>query len=171
MAKAKKTINALIMLALTIGVVSLNACKKEKKSPTPSNTITATISGTNSTFNTNAIALTGSLNSTNFTAVQGEGANGTNLSVTINGTLTAGKTYSAATGNEPTLLYSTSTDDFLNDDTSVANSVSVTITSVSATAVQGTFKGDVVNTVINTDGHAKITKSITNGAFNVSISK
>lgn len=162
-----RTIKILTVLILALGVITFSSCKKDKK-VTPSATITADVNGTATSFNTNALAVKGTEGDTQITAVQGDGPNGTHLAITINGTVTAGTTYSATGNNEPILLYSNTDDNFLNDDSSTTNAVSVTITSVSSTSIQGTFKGDVTNTVINPDNHAAISKSITNGKFSVS---
>jgi hypothetical protein len=62
------------------------------------------------------------------------------------------------------LVYATSAtsdDDYLNDDDDTSNLPSVTITSVTSTTVDGTFKGLVQNSTG--------TKSIANGKFHVNI--
>jgi hypothetical protein len=55
----------------------------------------------------------------------------------------------------------TSDDDYFNDDDNVSNLPSVTITSVTATTIDGTFTGLIENSTS--------TKSITNGKFHVNI--
>ncbi|MDB5136092.1 MAG: hypothetical protein JWP37_2695 [Mucilaginibacter sp.] len=165
-----KVIKTLIVLTLVFGVVTLNSCKK--KDPAPSATITATVDGIATTFNTHAIGAKGTIQGITITTIQGTAANGTSLAITLNGTITAGKTYSSSANSpddEPLLLLSTPDSDFLNDDSS-ANLVSVTITAVSSSSIQGTFKGNLVSTNINVgnSGAQNATKVIADGKFNVS---
>lgn len=155
----------LTVLILTFGVITLNSCKK--KDPAPSATITANIDGTATTFNVHAMAAKGTLSGMTITSIQGSSSGGTIFSITLNGAVTAGTTYAAGTNTdtEPLLSLTTTGDQFLNDDASTTNPVSVTITSVSSTAIAGTFKGDLVSTNI---GGTPTTKSVTNGKFSVS---
>ena len=155
----------LTLLVLTFSVITLNSCKK--KDPAPTATITANINGTATTFNVHAMAAKGTLSGMTITTIQGTSSSGTNISITLNGAVTAGTTYTAGTNTntEPLLALTSTSDQFLNDDTSTTNLVSVTITSVSSTAIAGTFKGDLVSTNI---GGTPTTKSVTNGKFSVS---
>lgn len=166
-----KAIKAIILLTLTFGVITLNSCKKDDKEATVSTSISASIDGTATTFN-NAVGLTGTVGGVKFTSVTGTASNKAVISITLNGTITAGKTYSAAAANasdKPLLLYAPDdNDDYFNDDSNTAKLVSVTVTSISATNIQGTFKGNVTNTISIGNGTGKI-KSITNGKFNVTI--
>lgn len=166
-----KRIRILAVLAISLVVTTLNSCKK-KEAVTPSATITANVDGTATVFNTNAKAMKATVEGVTVTTIQGQAANGAVISISLLGTVTAGKTYSAASNNpddEPLLALTTSTEQFLNDDNS-SNLVSVTINSVSSSSVQGTFKGDLVSTNISVGNTntTPATKAITNGAFNVS---
>ena len=166
-----KAIKTIILLTLTFGVITLNSCKKDDKEATVSTSISASIDGTATTFNS-AIGLTGTVGGEKFTSVTGTASNKAVISITLNGTITAGKTYSSAAANasdRPLLLYAPDdNDDYFNDDSNTAKLVSVTVTSISSTNIQGTFKGNVTNTISVGNGTGKI-KSITNGKFNVTI--
>lgn len=166
-----KTIKTLILLTLMTGVITLNSCKKNDKEVTVSSSISASIDGTATTFN-NALAITGTIGGEKFTNVQGTASNKAVISITINGTITAGKTYSSAAtkvSDRPVLLYAPDdNDDYMNDDSNTAKLVTVTVTSISATNIQGTFKGNVTNTISIGNGSGKV-KSITDGKFNVTL--
>jgi hypothetical protein len=164
-----KTVKILTVLILIFGVITLNSCKKDKKNPIPTPAITANIDGTATTFNVHAIGAKGTVDGMSITSIQGSTSNGVNISITLNGTLTAGTTYSAtgpSTDSEPLIQLSTSSDDFLNDDSSTTNPVSVTITSISSTAIAGTFKGSLATVTIGNTQPG--TKSVTEGKFSVS---
>ncbi|HTD41479.1 MAG TPA: hypothetical protein VK671_12710, partial [Mucilaginibacter sp.] len=133
----------------------------------PAVSITATLDGAATNFNVNAAALQGTVSGMTFTNIQGSTSGGAMLSMTLQGAVTAGKTYSDATASQndmPLFVYApsaTSQDDYLNDDNDTSNLPSVTITSVTSTTIDGTFKGLVANSTG--------TKSIANGKFHVNI--
>jgi hypothetical protein len=160
-----KTIKNLALLSLAVGAISLSSCKKKDVAPAVS--ITATVDGTATSFNVNAAALQGAVEGVTYTNIQGTTSGGATLSMTLAGAITAGKTYSDAAANDndkPLVVYApsaTSEDDFLNDDDDASNLPSVTITSVTSTTIDGTFKGLIQNSTS--------TKSITNGKFHVNI--
>ncbi len=158
-------IKLLLLSTVGIAMLALTSCSKSKDDVTISTTITASIDGTATTFN-NAFAVTGTVGTEKFTNVQGTASNKAVISITLNGTITAGKTYSSTAANvsdKPLLLFAPDdNDDYLNDDSDAAKIVTVTVTSISSTNIQGTFKGNV------TAGSGKV-KAITNGKFNVAI--
>lgn len=158
-------IKSILLLTIAVGIITLNSCSKSKDDVVVSTTITASIDGTATTFN-NAFAVTGTVGGEKFTNVQGTASNKAVMSITLNGTITAGKTYSstaAAISDRPLLLYAPDdNDDYLNDDSNAAKIVTVTVTSISSTNIQGTFKGNV------TAGSGKV-KAITDGKFNVTL--
>ena len=160
-----KTTKQLALLALAFGAFTFSSCKK--KDVTPAVSITANVDGTATSFNVNAAALQGTVSGVTITNIQGTTSGGATLSLALNGTVTAGKTYSDAATNDndkPLMVYAasaTSDDDFFNDDDNAANLPSVTITSVTATTIDGTFTGLIENSTS--------TKSITNGKFHVNI--
>jgi hypothetical protein len=160
-----KKIKILAVLAMSLAVVTLNSCKKKDVKPAVS--ITATVDGTATSFNVNAAALQGTVSGMTFTNIQGSTSGGAMLSMTLQGAVTAGKTYSdaaASEGDMPLFVYApsaTSQDDYLNDDDNASNLPTVTITSVSSTTIDGTFKGLVQNSTG--------TKSIADGKFHVNI--
>ena len=89
------------------------------------------------------------------------------LSMTLLSNVTAGKTYSDAATNDndkPLFVYAqspTAQDDYINDDDDASNLPTVTITSVTSTTIDGTFKGLIQS--------GQSTKLITNGKFHVNI--
>lgn len=164
-----KTIKILAVFILTLGLFSLYSCKKEKKI-VPANTITANVDGTATPFNKNVIAINASLLGVTVTDIQGVSAAGDTISISLMGTLTAGKTYAAVAGGgseeEPSLTLTTKTDEFSNDDNSTNNLVRVTINSISATVIEGTFTGDLISdNIVGNNLPAK--KSLTSGKFSV----
>jgi hypothetical protein len=162
-----RKIKSILLLTLAVGIITLNSCSKDKDNAVISTTITASIDGTATTFN-NAFALTGTVGGTKFTNVQGTASSKAVLSITINGTITTGKTYTStatAISDRALLLYAPNdTDDYINDDSNSTKivTVTVTVTSISSTNIQGTFKGNV------TAGSGKV-KAITDGKFNVAL--
>lgn len=162
-----KRIKTLLLLTAIFGVVTLNSCKKDKKEAVVS--LTADLDGTATNFSVSPVALQGAVDGQTFTVIQGSTSTGATLSITIAGKVTAGKTYSDAVTSDddkPLFLYATSptADDYLNDDDDTANLPSITITSVTSTTIDGTFKGKVG---LLSEG-AQV-KSITNGKFHVDI--
>lgn len=151
------------------GTVFISSCKKDKTAPAA--TITATIDGTAVNFNTHAVAIKGSGETAGVTVIEGAGANGTTFSISFVSPLTAGKTFSSDAddaNNVPLLQYSTASDDFINADIDQGDPFSVTITSVSSTSVQGTFKGKIANEIIVAgNGTPSKIETITNGKFSV----
>lgn len=166
-----KKIKTLIVLTMAFGALTFSSCKKDK--PAVAIGISADIDGTATTFNVHAIAGKGTVDGGTFTTITGSAANGNTISITLSGTVTAGKTYSVSTtpDAEPLFVYDIGGDaDFLNDDNS-SNKVSVTVNSVSSTSISGTFTGGVVeaDVQVGNNNTPPPTKSITNGKFNVSV--
>ncbi|OOQ60051.1 hypothetical protein [Mucilaginibacter pedocola] len=165
-----KPFKAILLFVVAFATISVSSCKKDSDNKSAS-TISAKVDGTATTFNTNAFAATGSVNGLSFTAVQGTAANGSQISVTINGSPVVGKTYSnTATSDDdkPVIMFSSSNaddDTFFNDD-DAANQATVTITSASATRIKGTFSGGLSE--FSLDGAAS-KKVITEGTFDVAI--
>jgi hypothetical protein len=162
-----KTTKQLVLLALAFGAFTFSSCKKKDVAPAVS--ITATVDGTATNFNVNAAALQGPISGVTYTNITGSTTfGGATLSMTLAGTVTAGKTYSDAVASDndmPLFVYATSAtseDDFYNDDDNASNLPSVTITSVTSTTIDGTFKGLIQN-------GSGATKSIANGKFHVNI--
>jgi|SRR3569833_281424 len=164
-----KIFKNLIAAILVLSVISFSSCKKDKKDVAVS--LTADVDGTATSFNVGAVAATGTVDGQTFTVIQGSTSTGAIISITVAGKLTAGKTYSDASENDddkPLFLYATSAtaDDYLNNDDDAANLPSITITSLTSTTVDGTFKGSVVQGFGNNEAP---TKTITNGKFHVTI--
>jgi hypothetical protein len=161
----------LFFSAAVFAAISVSSCKKDKITVAAS--LTADIDGTATNFSSTPVALTGSVNNEPFTVIQGATPAGALISITLSGTLTAGKTYSDAAANDadkPLFIYDTSStaDDFVNDDSKASNVPSVTITSITSTTIDGTFKGALVQGV--QVGNVQLpTKAVTNGKFHVNI--
>lgn len=157
-----KTTKTLLVFTSILIIAGFSSCKKDKKVSPPSGSMTASIDGKSISFSTHTMVVTGSVNDVNFTAIQGNASDGSTMSVTVNGTLTAGTTYTSSDpdpGNEPVLLYGLGNDNYMNG---INNpSVNVTITAVSSSSIQGTFSGTVTDMTSGTD------KVITAGKFNV----
>ncbi len=166
-----------IVLAIGAGSLTLNSCSKSSSTTTSNLYMTADIDGTATTFNTHAIALTGSSNGESFTSITGTAKDGTTLSITIMGTVTAGKTYSDASANnddKPLFLYvppGSNADTYLNDDDNVSALPSITVSSVSSGSISGTFKGLVEGGIPVGNNNTLPTKTITNGKFSLSFTK
>jgi len=160
-----KTIKILAVTAIALSVITLNSCKKKDEKPAVS--ISATVDGTVTSFNVNAAALQGTLDGVTVTNIQGSTSGGAMLSMTLLSNVTAGKTYSDAATNDndkPLFVYAqspTAQDDYINDDDDASNLPTVTVTSVTSTTIDGTFKGLIQS--------GQSTKLITNGKFHVNI--
>jgi hypothetical protein len=162
-----KAIKTLLLFASILAIVSFSSCKKDKKTPAPaSGSMSATIDGTVIDFGKSTVVLTGSTNGADFTAIQGNAADGSSMSLTIYGTLTAGTTYTTQDpdpANEPQLLYVKGNDNYMNETNNP--SVSIKITSVSTSSIQGTFLGSITD--ITTGANQGTVKVITEGKFDV----
>lgn len=162
-----KVSHILFGIAFCLGVVFFSSCKKEKKTdPFLKGTVTADVDGVATDFSSFAIAVTGSSNGNDFTAVQGDAKDGSSIGLTVYGAIIAGKTYTPENqeiGTRPILTYSTGDDDFLTDFNNP--SVTITITGVSSSSIQGTFSGSVTD--ITPGANQGKTKVITSGKFNV----
>lgn len=122
-----KTLRNLAVLAIAIATITLNSCKK--KDEKPSYSITATVDGKVTNFNTNAAAVSATVQGLSLTTITGQASDGSTISILLDATPTAGKTYISTAANQEDqaiLELSTSTDDFINDDTS-SNVVTVTV--------------------------------------------
>jgi hypothetical protein len=165
-----RSIKALMLLTIAFTVIAFSSCKKDNTEDTlATSTITVDIDGTATVFTTNTLALKGDVNGMEFTSIQGTDKSGNTISMTINGTVTAGKTYlsnAADIIDRSVLSFSTLNDEdiYFNDAASVQ---SITVTSVSANRIEGTFTGKV-NTEAFGNGAVKV-KSFTNGKFKVAI--
>jgi len=175
--------SACIMLAFT-------SCKKDSSKTTSSNTITATVGGSNITFSTNATG--GLATDSGLYVLEIVGLTGTNSSAQsmsiglvsdapiVKGTYTfnsADTTSSATVFPDVEYVKNLSGDDSDVFGTNVVinigngpitiptSTTTVIITSISSNNVQGTFSGLLVN-----EGDNTTTETVTNGKFNVAIS-
>jgi hypothetical protein len=165
-----KFIKTLILSAVAFGTITFSSCSKNNE-VAASATITANIDGTLATFNKNVLGTTGSVNGATFTTIQGTDASGNNISITLAGTLTAGKTYTsnaASDNDKPVVLYTTADNEtYVNDDSNVSNIISVTVASATSSSAQGSFSGKLTTLLVG-NGTAK-TKTVTDGKFNVTL--
>ena len=158
---------ALSLFALLI--LTFNSCKKDSGTVVLSNSFSATIDGTPTVF-TNALIFTNTVNNQTVTVLEGT-SDKTTLSITLNGAITAGKTYTTTASNandRPVMLYVNTDDNYINDDTNTSNPVSVTVNTVSSSVISGVFTGNLSNSTTGNATHK--TKSITNGKFYLSFS-
>lgn len=165
-----KFFKTLILSTLAFGALTLNSCKKDNNN-TATATISASVDGTATDFNTGAAAIKQTVSGDVVTSITGTSSNKAVITILLNGTPVAGKVYSSASANsddEPLIYYAASNINYLNDDNS-SNTVTVTITSVSSTNIQGTFKGGLVEAIVVGNATPK-TKAITSGKFNVNLS-
>lgn len=143
------------------------ACSKSGSSSNSSGSITATINGTNLTFNANAVAINVSGGGVYSVAVSGfESASTSSGQVTISvagsNVVTPGS-YSNlnAAADEVSMVYSSPAGAAY---AAIANPPAVKITSITSTNIQGTFSG--VLTLYSGTSSAT-TATVTNGKFNV----
>jgi hypothetical protein len=167
-----KMIKNLALLSVAFVAISLSSCKKNTTTPDPGTTATfvATVDGVVTKFNVDLKGWEyGPSPDNRVTAIQGKTSDGTMLAISLLETPVAGKTYSDADtndGNKPIIIYQkpTSTVEYFNDH-NASNVPSVTITSVTSTTLDGTFKGRLIKdpATDKTD-----TILITNGKFHIS---
>jgi len=165
-------IKNLALLSLAFVAISLSSCKKNNTTPAPETkaTFVATVDGVVTEFNVNLKGWEyGTSPGNRVTAIQGKTSDGIMLAISLLETPVAGKTYSDADtndGNKPIIIYQkpTSTVEYFNDH-NASNVPSVTITSVTSTTLDGTFKGRLIKdpATDKTD-----TILITNGKFHIS---
>jgi len=167
----------LALLSLVFVAISLSSCKKNSTISAPGNTSTfvATVDGVVTEFNVNLKGWEyGTSPNNRITAIQGKTSDGTMLAISLLETAIAGKTYSDADtddANKPIIIYQkpTSTVEYYNDH-DASNVPSVTVTSVTSTALDGTFKGrlikdpatDKADTILITDGKFHISNFVRN---------
>jgi hypothetical protein len=160
---------------LLLTLFFLASCKKSSTSSTTSGggTITATVDGTQMTFNNILIAKDTSFSGAYALTISGATSltsSTTELSLTADGAspVTTG-TYtigpSGITTDLPGIGYSQGSSPVYSSDITGAYSSTIVITSLSKTNVQGTFSGTLTLTI----GSGATTKTITDGKFNVNL--
>jgi hypothetical protein len=160
------------LLILPVALLIITSCKKSTSGTTASGTITATIDGTPTNFNTDAIAVRTNVSGVYQVAINGyQGAISTSnqISIGIGGavSVTAG-TYGDVPGPAPdevSLVYiqQPGTGEYAAIGTS-PDTATVVITSISASEVRGTFFGGLV---LSSGSTSPSTHTITNGSFDV----
>ncbi|MEO3406207.1 hypothetical protein AAFN85_20000 [Mucilaginibacter sp. CAU 1740] len=160
-----------LLLAFIACTFVLSSCDKETNDPAVTGTLSATVDGTTINY-ANVVAVHAVVDGKTFTNIEGTNGKDT-LSITLAGNITTGKTYTSTAvsdDDKPILLISTKDDDYFNDDevADPAKIVTVSITSASVNTYQGTFKGNLTNTVGDDMGTAKH-KAVTNGKFSVKV--
>ena len=161
-------------------LLAFSSCKKDSdKKATASNTITASVGGSNLNFNTGAIAELESSSGEYAIEIGGStttGSSGQAVSIVVEsespivtGTYTLNSMTNTIATSFPKIQYieNQSSSNLISYETDVtgAYSSTVTITAISSTNVQGTFNGVLISGQNSTD-----TKTISNGKFNVNIS-
>jgi len=175
-----------ILLFSACVLLAFASCKKDSSKTSSSNSITATVGGSNSNFSTNAIAELAADSGAYVLAVGGStGTSSSAQSVVVSllsdapfvkGTYTfdastdpntitvlPSVTYLTNTSGDESSEFDSSTVIDLQDST-LSTTCTITITAISSTNIQGTFSGLLVN-----EGDGTTTKSVTNGKFNVAL--
>ncbi|RFZ90143.1 hypothetical protein D0C36_23165 [Mucilaginibacter conchicola] len=160
-----KLFKTLMLAGVAFGSFALNACSKDdlKDDADTRTSISVAVNDTSKVFGLNTFTSTAN----NVTVAQGYASDGTKLSITIPGTLVAGKSYSSGT-DKATVIYTVNEDTDKKESYSNINSavVDLVVTSATDAAAQGTFSGSLLQE--NVPGNAK-TKVITNGKFNIKL--
>lgn len=174
----KKLLLFYAFAALTLYSCNKSAAVKPHVDGTPGDTITATIDGTDETFNTNDSA--GFHNTSTFYSLPIEGlhdASATTDGISIDEfsptAITTGTYVLDATHHTapfyPLIVYATNGGKSLTDvyvvDYTGTHSATVTITSLTSTHVTGTFSA----TLVVAAGSSSATKTVTNGKFSVEL--
>ena len=161
-----------LIIPATVILLFVYSCKKKSSSPSgTSGTITATVNGSPQTFNNILIAKDTTATGIYIITISGATSltsNTTELGITIDGDSAIIKeTYFLNSGGNsndlPGLAYTVGSTTVYETDVSGADQTTITITSISANNVQGTFSG--VLPLITGSGSS--TATITNGVFNV----
>lgn len=167
-----------ILLFSACVMFAFASCKKDSSKKTGSNTITATVGGSDINFSASASAQIVNQSGGYELAIVGLTSTGSNpqtmtISIAsevpiVKGTYTLNSSTPSDANSFPQLSYSENTSitnpvGFTTDITG-ANSSTITITSISSTNVQGTFSGVLLSDQDNTT-----TKAVTNGKFDVNI--
>lgn len=166
-----KLFKTLILSIVAFGAVAVSSCTKDDNSATTKGTITATVDGKVTTFDKNVLGGTSSVNGTTFTSIKGADDEGNELTITVVGVLTPGKTFVSNATNEadrPIVIYTAiNNDSYVNDDNAVSNIVTVGVSAAASNSVEGTFSGKLSTLVV---GNSTVkSKTITDGKFNVSL--
>jgi hypothetical protein len=163
-----------ILLFICFSVFFFSSCSKSSSSNSSTaadNTFTATIDGTDMTFNISAQAIvTNQTDAYGITLIGYHDQNTTNptmMTIMLLGTnaITTG-TYTPVSengGTEATIFFTQGSNAYAAD-LNNPTTQTVTITSLTSSSVQGTFSGKIV---VETGGSG--TKTITNGKFNLKI--
>jgi len=144
------------LLILSLTVIALASCKKDKDDTSSTVHLSAKIDGVSTNFNTTVSAVKYD-NGNNITII-GVGGSASQLypafviDITSDQPITA-KTYSASPNYDVDIQYAISSSELFESD----NDFTVNVTSISATEIKGTFSGKI------TDGSA--VKNITEGSF------
>jgi hypothetical protein len=157
-----------IIFPVVCSLLIFFSCSKSASSAS-GGSITATVNGSNQTFNTSALAISEAASGAYSLAITGfEGAANNSNQVTIgiagSSPITTG-TYTTfgSAADEVSMVYSLPGN---IEYAAISNAPQVTITSISTTNVQGTFSGILT---LYSGTSSTTTESVTNGKFNVSI--
>lgn len=168
---------SIISVAMLMAVTALlfSSCKKDDKEPDLANgAVVAVVDGTKISFDLQATATRTSVNNIPVTSILATNKAGNGLVVTIYADDLKPDVYeyTHADATEDDLgiaivLVNKNEDPYTS--TFEGNKVKVTITSITATAIKGTFSGQLAQ--LNNNGTIGKRKTITNGEFNVTFQK
>jgi hypothetical protein len=159
---------------LFISIIVFSSCKKTS-SPNPSNIVTATIGGTNYTFNLHVIEAIDTLGNLQVTQIAGSDADSDHIGIIFqsvgNPTATtyseSQKTAQLIIGiSKDSVTYFSYYPNFSPVTNITSNPVTITIDSISSTSIQGTFQGEIY---LTSDTTVPTKKAVTNGKFNLSL--
>lgn len=166
-----KILKILLFSAMAFVTVAISSCSKDDNNAAISGTLTATVDGKVTAFDKNVLGGTSSVNGTTFTSVRGADDAGNELTITVVGVLTPGKTFVSNAANEadrPIVIYTAiNNDTYVNDDNATSEIVTVAVSAAASNNIEGTFSGKLTTLVAGNS--TPKTKSITNGKFNVAL--
>ena len=163
------------LIAICLLFINTSCKKNSENSPTPTNSISATVNGVNEAFNAKIKASETNIGGINVLLITGSETFDTNsaainIEIDTSAAITTG-TYSAKTGT-PQGFNSGATISYVRGYMALYPSLnsgllnSITISRISSTNVQGTFSATLSGSAL---GLSPTTKTITNGKFNVTI--
>jgi hypothetical protein len=151
-----------------LGSVMLVSCKKSSSGGgLGEGNVQATINDTTTTFNIAGGTSTNGGKEIDITSANGTGSTATQFEIDIQDTsaaITTG-TYHDKSLNNTGFFLTLPSGDYYDNAELVTNPITITVTSISSTQIQGTFQGDIY---LNEDS-ASTKKIITNGKFNVKL--
>jgi hypothetical protein len=163
--------NKIIYLLAFVLLAAVSSCKKNDSASSASTaTFSASVDGVATDFNIGTIATKTTANGITAIFISGKSSATQGLTISVAGPTLTPTTYTAS-GNQSFADMALGTTDgktWNTDYSSTTNLVTVTVTSITAANIQGTFKGDLILSA-NSTGGAAAKRSITNGKFSLPV--